>query len=460
MYREAEPMQAARNPTPANTPRGPTWLGDENRFWLLFTVILAFIAALKGLRIPGEWPLTESLIDYSHGFVKRGLLGTILGAVGIFERRPLSLSYFAELFLLLALLAVFTHRSGLVQRAGLVLPAALFAGSYAVTYLFHIIGYSDIVNALLVLALLLIRNARRRFLLALLLVPAALLIHEAFLLLFAPLLLLSFYLQGLAASGAERHRVWRLGLLLALVAGVVTLVVALQPTIAPDKVDAFADYVWNRADFVIREDFFQVYLVTLADNFRNTFHFGWEQYLWWTNQAVSLCVLGPALLLLLHFSRRLLHARLSPPATPSEFHSSLTPHSSSDIHRYRWAAGAVLVSILSPLTLHFLALDGVRWNVWVVVDAFLALCLLAMHLPGDRLTITLAERNAVLLAIALGMAGGYGLFNNVQVNPYPFFPKLLQNLIKRHDTRPNGFRDDVTSRLSPPRPPSGTRPGT
>ncbi len=463
-------MQPAPDPVPARRRRATVWLEDENRFWLFFIALLALLAALKGFHLPGEWPLTESLVDYSHGFVKRGLLGTVLGAIGISQRHSLSLFYFAELSLLLALLGGLAHRSGLIRRAGLAAPVALFAGSYAVTYLFHIVGYPDIVNALLLVALLLVRDARRRFLLALPVVAAALLIHEAFLPLFAPVLLVSFYLQGLAQLLADRRRTWRFGLLLAVFAAAVTLVVALQPTLAPEEVDAFADSIWNRADFVVREDFFQVYLTTLPETLRMMIHLGWQQYLWWTNQVVSVCVLGPALLLLLHFSRRLLGARL--PARHGRVDEASTPLASPPLAMVssRWAMAAVLLAVLSPLTLHLVALDGVRWNVWVVVDAFLTLCLLAMHLPGARLELTAAERHAVLLAIALGMASGYGFFNYGQVNPYPFFPSLLRDRIRHHDKPLSGFSGELTSRsLAPAEPdfaigalcrlPTGVKPG-
>ncbi len=399
------------------------WMGDASRFWSLFTVVLGIFAALKGLREPGTWCFTQSLVDYSHGFVKRGLLGAIYGAFGIVHQRTLSMTYFVELGLLLLLLAVFTRRSGLVERVGTGAVPALFAGSYAVTYLFHIVGYSDIPDAAIAVGLLLVRAARLRFLLALPLLVAGLLIHEGFLLLFTPVLLLSFFLEGLEWPQGRR-RVWSFGLILAVVAGAVTSLTSLRAPMSPEQVDAFADSIWNRADFVVREDFFQVLTNSLAGNLQMMSSFGWHQYLWWTYQAVSICVLGPALVLLLHFCMRLVRQR--------------SPEASGPGQR-KWVRLAVLLGIFSPLLLHLVGLDQVRWNSWVLVDAYLALGVLSMHLPGEQLVVSAAERNALILVITVGMASGYGLFNDAQVNPYPFFPKLMGEAIKQHDKPLTGF---------------------
>ncbi len=398
-------------------------LSDEQQFWVLFTAVLGTFAALKGLRLPGVWAFTQSLVDYSHGFVKRGLLGAIYGAFGIYHRRGLTITYFLELTLLIILLVVFTRRSGLIERAGTPAVAGLFAGSYALTYLFHLIGYSDILNAALTIGLLLVRKAHIRFLLGLPMLACGLLIHEDFLLLFTPVLLLSFYLQG-ATNLLERRRIWSFGLVLGVVALGLTLFTSLRTPMEDEQVDAFATYVYDRADFEVREDFFQVFTNSLAGNFAMMSRFGWHEYLWWAFQAVSICVLGPPLVLLLHFCMR------------------LTRQAAPQMRELR---PAVLVAVLSPLCMHLLGLDQVRWNTWVVVDAYLALGVLAMHLPGERLRVSPGERHALLLAIAIGMASGHGLFNGAQVNPYPFFPKLIQGWIERHDGPLPGFHKPLHS---------------
>ncbi len=203
-----------------------------------------------------------------------------------------------------------------------------------------------------------------------------------------------------------------------------------------EQVDAFATYVYDRADFEVREDFFQVFTNSLGGNFAMMSRFGWHSYLWWAFQAVSLCVLGPPLALLLHFSMRLIQQTAQ--QTVRRTVRQTAPPA-------RGLKAAVLLATLSPLCMHLLGLDQVRWNTWVVVDAYLALGLLAMHLPGEPLRVSAGERNALVLAIAIGMAAGHGLFNNAQVNPYPFFPKLTQGWIERHDSLLPGFHPPLHS---------------
>jgi hypothetical protein len=419
-------------PQPAIRSRGwETWLGDDSHFWWLATGVFGVIAALKGLRAPGAWALTQAQLDYSHGLLKRGLLGTIYGTLGMLQRRPLSVIFFAELALLVVLLAVFTRRTGIVERFGTPAVVALFAGSYVVTYLFHIVGYTDIPNAAIAIGLLLIRNARIRFLAALPLFAVALLIHENFLFLFVPMVLLSFYLDG-SFGRIARRAAWSFGIVLALVACGVTLLTSLRPLFTDVQVDAYAATVRARADFPVRDDFFQVLSISPSDNLQMMSDDGWHHYLWWTYQAVALCVYLPLLLLLLHFCMRLLRA--GSPALRADKGTATSPGSPPRSTRL-----AVLLAIFSPLTLHLLGLDQVRWNTWVVVDAYLALGLLARQMPGMRFTLSKGERNAVVLAIAIGMASGYGLFDGATVNPYPFFPRPLWPTIQRHDGVLPGF---------------------
>jgi hypothetical protein len=45
--------------------------------WLVFAVSL-----LKGLRMPSSWSATHMTFNYSHGFIRRGLIGEVLRLVG------------------------------------------------------------------------------------------------------------------------------------------------------------------------------------------------------------------------------------------------------------------------------------------------------------------------------------------------------------------------------------------
>ena len=408
-------------PTAAARKRTPRWLADDERFWPVAAVLLGGLAILKGLRRPGDWALTQALLDYSQGFVKRGLLGTLYIGAGAFHRRSLTAVFFAELAILMLLLLAFTRRSGLMRRFGSAAVAALFAGSFAVTFLVHIVGYTDIVNAALAVTLLLIRSARVRFWTALPVFAVGLLVHENFVFLFAPVLIFSFFVQGLVAPEARR-RVWTYALLLVLLCGLFTAATSLRGPMPDEKIEAMQNHIEVLSDFNVRDDFFGLLRVSMKQTVQGVSRDAWHKELWWEYEAVSVCVLAPVLLLLLHFCGRVLRAGLQ-----------------DGRRERRWLAWGLLLAVCSPLALHLLGLDGVRWNVWVVVDAYLALGILCLHVPGPALRLSTAERNAILLAIALGMASGYGLFDGATVNPYPFFPRALQEHVQRHDGKLPGF---------------------
>src|SRR5215475_8887619 len=54
----------------------------ERRFWTLAASVLGSLAVLKGLHDPSAWSATQVQIDYSFGFVRRGLLGEALKTIG------------------------------------------------------------------------------------------------------------------------------------------------------------------------------------------------------------------------------------------------------------------------------------------------------------------------------------------------------------------------------------------
>ena len=51
----------------------------ERRFWRWTAVGLGAIAFGKGIREPNAWPYTHAQLNYSAGFIRRGLYGAALG---------------------------------------------------------------------------------------------------------------------------------------------------------------------------------------------------------------------------------------------------------------------------------------------------------------------------------------------------------------------------------------------
>ena len=111
---------------------------------------LGAIAFCKGIREPNAWSYTQAQLDYSAGFMRRGLFGAALS-------HPLGLNLYghfavfstALLLLLFAALALLAHSSKLAERTPPGELLAVYASSYSVSYLADMNGYLDIPLALL-----------------------------------------------------------------------------------------------------------------------------------------------------------------------------------------------------------------------------------------------------------------------------------------------------------------------
>jgi hypothetical protein len=128
--------------------------------------------------------------------------------------------------------------------------------------------------------------------------------------------------------------------------------------------------------------------------------------------SVSIACLLPLLLLLIYFQRRLLREGPLPLDPAAQL----------------WLRLAALAAVFAPLLMHLVAWDAARWNVLCTFAAFLVLLVLSRHLPPGAITLSAAERNLAIVLLALNMATGYGLFDGATVNPYPFYPALVQHL--------------------------------
>ncbi len=390
--------------------------GDESRFWRFCAATLGAFAVLKGTRMPSTWAATQAQLDYSHGFIKRGLQGEVLKTLGVHRYSVLSAVFFLQLALFLLMLVVLTRRSRLEERFGSAAVLALCASSYAVTYLTHLVGYTDILLGLIATVLLVLRNPQVRFWIGLVLVPIALLVHENFLFLFLPLVLFSFFLDWKLTTGeTERRRIAIYGWVLCVVAIGLTLVTSLQANMSVAQTSQFMREVESRADFAVREDFFDTLSRSLAGNMRVVLAVMQTKW-WWQAFTVSTITILPVLLLLLRYLNRLL--RLMP--------------GSGDDATHRSTVLVTRVVVFAPLSMYALGWDCARWNVLCLLSAFLVLVLLSRTLPEGRIRFDLADRHAVILMMAVNMASGYGFFDDFNVNPYPFFPALhvLSRLVR------------------------------
>ena len=204
----------------------------ERRFWGWTALGLGAIAFCKGIREPNAWSYTQAQLDYSAGFMRRGLFGAALS-------HPLGLNLYghfavfstALLLLLFAALALLAHSSKLAERTPPGELLAVYASSYSVSYLAHMNGYLDIPLALLCVLPLFVRRTGRRLAAAAVATVLGILIHEQFFFAFLPLLAVSVLFGGATAKSAgERRLAWAgAALLLALGLGLTMNFLRLGP---------------------------------------------------------------------------------------------------------------------------------------------------------------------------------------------------------------------------------------
>ncbi len=274
---------------------------DEKASWTLTAFVLGFVSLMKGLQAPSYWAATQGQVDYSLGFVKRGLFGAALG-------RPLELWHygrfavvsFALLGTLMLLYVAFVRKSGLyAQPAGRV-TIAIFAASYVATFFSSLNGYLDIPLACLTLAVLLVRDLRLRVALTMPVLCVALLVHEMFLFVFLPVILLSFLLQG--ARERKRFAYVSMGAIL-VVSLAITCAVALRAPMGAVKAKALEQMIQSRVDFVPQQEVFDVLVRSAKDN--AVMMLGhMAEFQWWAKQIICAVAFGPTTFVLLYVIRR------------------------------------------------------------------------------------------------------------------------------------------------------------
>ena len=172
------------------------FIADQRRFEWLMVAVLASTSVLKGLHSPLTWAYTQVQLDYHFGLVRRGLVGATFGHIlGLQHFRYFCLFSFAVLGTALALVAGLLRQS----RVSAVLPdakvLALLASSFALTFLVHLVGYLDVLLLGLATSFVLVPGRTARLLLLPVFLLLGVLIHEGFLLLYVPVMLLTFVLE-------------------------------------------------------------------------------------------------------------------------------------------------------------------------------------------------------------------------------------------------------------------------
>ena len=377
---------------------------EVSRFWCVASLLFGAVALLKGLRVPGGWALAQLQITYIHGFVKRGLLGEALYLAHVRAKHMLEALCLLELAVLAGLLVVFTFKSGLLQQRGSPAIVAAFAGSYATTFLAHMVGYQDTVLYALSLCVVLVRDLNRRFYLAVPVCLASLLTHENFLCTAMPVILFSFLLD---CPRDGTHRGAKMAAVLLGFGLVVLFGIALSPSFSPQELQSFTRDTLARAAYPVDARVLGVVGLSFTDNLKLNLHVISHNWWWWAEGCVALLTLGPLCALMIY-------------------------RASASVQG--WRAATFLLASLSPLLLNFIGWDNVRWSTLCALSTYLNLGLLHRSIPEEmRKTASLREQQAAILVLGLGLASGHGLMDGEKGNPYPFFTPAIRPAVIRHD---------------------------
>ncbi len=371
--------------------------------WLcFFTSCLLLFSVLRGIRFPGAWTATHYLFNYSFGFTKRALIGSLfdfLGWPSLFQYPThvfiASALLIANVVLLLQILRQWVES----ENELLVYGAIIFACSPAVVFLAHSIGYHDHIGLLLTLLALRIKRVSHRYLFVAVSFPIAILIHEAIFLLFYPVIFCSFLSEYLATKKAIQ--LFMLGILSA---GLLLLTIGVNSApLAPDQAFELYKTLQTKADFALRVDSFDVLVNSTTDNIREAVSYWRRGH---TPYLVVLSFLG---------------------ILPTVVFLGLTA-----IRSYREnSLPRVLVvssvfACLTPFILYFFGSDTDRWHALVAILSFLMLHCISLTAPRQlRMRAVVVEGRFMLLflvCLVLNAGGGLRLFEESEVKNFPFLP--------------------------------------
>ena len=373
------------------------WLADDTGFWGVGAAVLGAMSVLKGLRLPSLWAATQAQLDYHDGFIKRGLFGALAHLAGI---PTANYEAFVALSIVLlaaclALLVWWILKSGARQIAGGTV-VVLFAASFAVTYLAHLIGYLEIPSGVLALAALLASETRLRLAAVLLAGILGVLLHENYLLTFLPLTLLPLLLAALKgrAPGRDLAAVSAVAVLI----GAVVIIEAFAAPMSAQRVASLQAAISARADFHPREDFFAVMTRSAGHNVAimlNTM----TRPAWWAAQLNACVVFLPTIAFFLWTSLRMIQLDTGP--------------------RARVARTCVLAAGLCPLLLQLVGWDIYRWYALAAFNSFIVVTIVRRY-HGEAAASPQGARNLALLLAAINMATGTGLFDGHRIDTFPF----------------------------------------
>ncbi len=407
-------------PVPPRTPRH-----------ILIIVAGVFaVSLLKGLRMPNLWSATHMTFNYTQGFIRRGLFGQLLRAVGgrnVYHYNTLALIAVVMFVLALLAMARLTHRMLATDGGdrGLAAATLVFAASPGIVFVAHEIGYLDYVGFIAVPLYIAWAGRTRRlwpvFYVAIALSVVLALIHESMIIMFAPtmwLVMVCRVIKHIHARPLSRGTRWALIAHVvgaALIALAASSVIGTVGTKSPQRIHALHASIQRFANFPLRGDGFEALYRPVRDNLLLLMPWYWrnpenQRYL-----VNGLLASAPGLVALAVYGVRLV-ARL--------------PFA-------RWLRlllGALLLgATFAPLLLNFVGWDAARWNAICFFAAFSSIAALRLFFcaPAAGAVIEDVRRSRIddpwmitlaAAGIVCGLTSNYNgfLFDGYVVRWFPF----------------------------------------
>jgi hypothetical protein len=373
----------------------------ERRFWRWTALGLGAIAIGKGMRLPSAWPYTQAQLNYSVGFMRRGLFGSVLGhPLGLNRYSHFAVVSTALLGLLFAALVLLARTSRLAERMPPGELLAVYASSYSVTYLAHLNGYLDIPLALLCVGALFVRSTSWRLAAAAVATIVGILIHEQFFFAFLPVLVISVAFGAATGKTAGERRVaWTGSILLAVLGIGLTWYLGRHGSISPAQTEQLTRSIVRAADRPPEDGVLKVLPRTPKENLE-IMKSVWARPTFIPAQIESLLLFGPTAAVL-SWATFLLLRRWVP-------------------RRHRWLYVGTLLATLMPLSLNVLGWDKNRWNELISLNAFVMLLVVSRMVGAEPVRLPLRLRRTCLIVMLLNMATGGGMLDNLHVRPFPF----------------------------------------
>ncbi len=370
---------------------------------MYFAVFLSFC---RGIRFPNNWTMTHYLLSYEHGYIKRGLIGSILRFFAE-QWSYWSLATLAYLILFGSVTLLFWVSHKYLTNV----LALVFFTSPGFVFYFHEVGYSEQIMIFMVVFLLCIARElsfRCLVIVSLICYGFTANVHEAAVVMIAP----CFLLLSLVKAKSTKELLSVCGLFL--VASIGLLCFALVLPKSDDLSNIISKSVRHHAMFEPRQDVFAIYQNSFLD-YTNLLKEYWKlsEYKWLVLKS-AFCFFPSTIMLIFSGLQLLQQAKFF-----SRLHLTLI-------------AVIMILSCTSPVLLDILAYDFHRFHAISTMAVFLSLLtiisLLEIHVIVRKRTTYIAW-----MIVFLNLSSTNYFFDGYQPRMFPEY-ELPGTILKQwHD---------------------------